>query len=185
MLRHATAAATLAIVMTATTARATVISGTWSFEVDAWAVPFPFIPPPPVIGSATFSFDNSTTSPTGIPLPNSDFTSNFGATLASYFYDPAFDTLKINFAGAPGPSFIIQAQFIDVSTHFIEPSVPPILHDVLFMPSLDVQIAASSFSGSFAPTPAVPEPSTWAMMLLGFAGLGFAFRQSRRKVSFA
>jgi hypothetical protein len=34
-------------------------------------------------------------------------------------------------------------------------------------------------------TPAVPEPSTWAMMLLGFLGLGFAFRQSRRKVSFA
>jgi hypothetical protein len=32
---------------------------------------------------------------------------------------------------------------------------------------------------------AVPEPATWAMMLLGFAGLGFAFRQSRRKVSFA
>ena len=32
---------------------------------------------------------------------------------------------------------------------------------------------------------AVPEPSTWAMMLLGFAGLGFAFRHSRRKVSFA
>jgi hypothetical protein len=32
---------------------------------------------------------------------------------------------------------------------------------------------------------AVPEPSTWAMMLLGFLGLGFAFRQSRRKVSFA
>jgi hypothetical protein len=26
-------------------------------------------------------------------------------------------------------------------------------------------------------------PSTWAMMLIGFAGLGFAFRQSRRKVS--
>jgi len=34
-------------------------------------------------------------------------------------------------------------------------------------------------------TPGVPEPSTWAMMLLGFVGLGFAFRQSRRKVSFA
>jgi hypothetical protein len=32
---------------------------------------------------------------------------------------------------------------------------------------------------------AVPEPSTWAMMLIGFAGLCFAFRQSRRKVSFA
>jgi hypothetical protein len=34
-------------------------------------------------------------------------------------------------------------------------------------------------------TPAVPEPATWGMMLLGFIGLGFAFRQSRRKVSFA
>ena len=33
--------------------------------------------------------------------------------------------------------------------------------------------------------PTVPEPSTWAMMLLGFAGLGFAFRQSRRKIAFA
>jgi PEP-CTERM motif len=28
----------------------------------------------------------------------------------------------------------------------------------------------------------VPEPSTWAMMLVGVAGLGFAFRRSRRKV---
>ena len=31
----------------------------------------------------------------------------------------------------------------------------------------------------------VPEPGTWAMMLLGSVGLGLAFRQSRRKVSFA
>jgi DNA invertase Pin-like site-specific DNA recombinase len=30
-----------------------------------------------------------------------------------------------------------------------------------------------------------PEPSTWAMMLIGFTGLGFAFRKSRRKVSMA
>ena len=32
---------------------------------------------------------------------------------------------------------------------------------------------------------AVPETSTWAMMLIGFAGLGFAVRRSRRKVSMA
>jgi hypothetical protein len=31
----------------------------------------------------------------------------------------------------------------------------------------------------------VPEPSTWAMMLLGFAGLAFAFRRSRGKAAFA
>jgi hypothetical protein len=34
-------------------------------------------------------------------------------------------------------------------------------------------------------TTSVPEPSTWAMMLLGFCGLGFAFRQTRRKASLA
>jgi hypothetical protein len=46
---------------------------------------------------------------------------------------------------------------------------------------------ATDLSDLFVPgaISAVPEPSTWAMMLLGFAGLGFAFRQSRRKVSFA
>jgi hypothetical protein len=29
-------------------------------------------------------------------------------------------------------------------------------------------------------TPAVPEPATWGMMLLGFAGMGIAVRRSRR-----
>jgi hypothetical protein len=43
----------------------------------------------------------------------------------------------------------------------------------------------ASTSNSTINVSAVPEPSTWAMMLLGFIGLGFAFRQSRRKVSFA
>jgi hypothetical protein len=36
-----------------------------------------------------------------------------------------------------------------------------------------------------AGAPTVAEPSTWASLLLGFAGLGFAFRRSRRKVSMA
>jgi hypothetical protein len=40
--------------------------------------------------------------------------------------------------------------------------------------------AAFSLSGS-----AVPEPSTWAMMLIGFLGLAFAFRQSRRREAIA
>src|SRR5262252_8470774 len=32
---------------------------------------------------------------------------------------------------------------------------------------------------------AVPEPTTWAMMLLGFVGLAYAFRSRRRMVHFA
>jgi hypothetical protein len=35
-------------------------------------------------------------------------------------------------------------------------------------------VASSGVFDSFTPSTAVPEPSTWAMMLLGFAGLGFA-----------
>jgi hypothetical protein len=35
-------------------------------------------------------------------------------------------------------------------------------------------------------SPAVPEPSTWAMMALGFAGLAFAgYRRSRKGAAFA
>jgi hypothetical protein len=45
--------------------------------------------------------------------------------------------------------------------------------------------AVLQFQVNGATVGAVPEPATWGMMLLGFAGLGFAFRQSRRKVSFA
>jgi hypothetical protein len=37
----------------------------------------------------------------------------------------------------------------------------------------------ASFSGnlSFAATSAVPEPTTWAMMLLGFGAVGYSMRQ--------
>jgi hypothetical protein len=36
------------------------------------------------------------------------------------------------------------------------------------------------------PAPAIPEPSTWAMMLIGFAGLGYAgYRASRKSAAVA
>jgi hypothetical protein len=53
---------------------------------------------------------------------------------------------------------------------------------ITFGPNTPGLSGINFYSGTVA---AVPEPSTWAMMLLGFLGLGFAFRQSRRKVSFA
>lgn len=42
-----------------------------------------------------------------------------------------------------------------------------------------------SYGGNltFTPNGAVPEPATWAMMLLGFAGIGFQFRRSRSKAT--
>lgn len=34
--------------------------------------------------------------------------------------------------------------------------------------------------GGGLPPPSVPEPSTWALMLLGFGATGFAMRRSRK-----
>jgi PEP-CTERM motif len=55
--------------------------------------------------------------------------------------------------------------------------------DIYTSPGINGEPAV--LANSFAINPGVPEPATWAMMLLGFAGLGFAFRRSKRKVSFA
>jgi PEP-CTERM motif len=45
-------------------------------------------------------------------------------------------------------------------------------------------ITASGVFDNFT-SPTVPEPSTWAMLLLGFAGLGFAGYRSRRPAASA
>jgi hypothetical protein len=55
----------------------------------------------------------------------------------------------------------------------------------------DISAAAQNggifaIAGHVGPPPAVPEPSTWAMMLLGFVGLGYAgYRRTRKAVSIA
>jgi hypothetical protein len=41
----------------------------------------------------------------------------------------------------------------------------------------------TSGTGSGTIVPPIPEPATWSMMLLGFAGIGAAFRRSRRRQS--
>ena len=39
---------------------------------------------------------------------------------------------------------------------------------------------SGTFTGSMTPVISVPEPSTWAMLLLGFAGLGFVGYRTER-----
>lgn len=43
----------------------------------------------------------------------------------------------------------------------------------------------ASFSATFSQGGAVPEPATWAMMLIGFMGLGGALRANRRRMQAA
>jgi hypothetical protein len=58
-------------------------------------------------------------------------------------------------------------------------------------PRIDLTLSVTNGSGAFAigggtAGSVVPEPSTWGMMLLGFAGLGFVgFRASRRTAAAA
>jgi PEP-CTERM motif len=46
---------------------------------------------------------------------------------------------------------------------------------------LKTQFYDTHTDGSFSTAGAVPEPSTWAMLLMGFVGLGFAASLRGRK----
>ena len=48
-----------------------------------------------------------------------------------------------------------------------------------FLYTLNAGDGGGTFSGNASFTQAVPEPATWAMMLFGFAGIGFAMRRRR------
>lgn len=47
--------------------------------------------------------------------------------------------------------------------------------------ALTLTLPASSNVYRFTSTSGVPEPATWAMMLLGFGGIGFAIRRGRKQ----
>jgi len=48
-------------------------------------------------------------------------------------------------------------------------------------PFSNVELSSSSNSFEITNISAVPEPTTWAMMILGFSGLGFlGYRKSRK-----
>jgi hypothetical protein len=46
-------------------------------------------------------------------------------------------------------------------------------------------LTISDLDASPTPPGAVPEPATWAMMLLGFGAIGFAMRRQKARVSYA
>ena len=49
-------------------------------------------------------------------------------------------------------------------------------------PESEDYCGSTSYTLTYDYTPAVPEPGTWAMMLLGFAAVGASLRRTRRKV---
>jgi len=54
-----------------------------------------------------------------------------------------------------------------------------------FLCTFNAGDGGGTFSGNASFTQAVPEPATWAMMLLGFGGIGLAMRRRRRGMALA
>jgi hypothetical protein len=125
---------------------------------------------------ASFNLTNATS---GVFVSGSDVT----ATTTDLFFnysggDNGYLLFEVNFGS--GSHYTCNATSNGVCAQGAS-VVPQLFSDpsAQFAPLAGNQIIGIAAAGG------VPEPSTWAMMLLGFAGLGFAFRQSRRKVSFA
>ncbi len=92
----------------------------------------------------------------------------FSATLNGHI-DFFGEHLVINFDNTPqtfsfdGGTFTLAVRDVQLDTNILFP------------------LDAGVVFGDVSVTAAVPEPSTWAMMILGFAGVGFmAYRRSRK-----
>jgi hypothetical protein len=106
-------------------------------------------------GAAT---NNSTSNVTGTVGPSSSMSGSFKIT-----NDPV--TLNLDTQYEVSMNVWVQGSYVANGTAYVDPIITSPGNDVYFSPGI----------GS-----AVPEPSTWIMMLLGFAGLGFAgYRQMR------
>ena len=129
-------------------------------------------------GSASIQINSSSPvieyhaeSDSGSPYPSSfNVTTTFQEQTNSPFFVGMFTATQAQVDGA-GASTV---------TAFVDP--------YFFIPATDANAGLYSIvvSEGIENISAVPEPSTWAMMLLGFAGLGFAgYRASRKNAAFA
>ena len=137
----------------------------------------------PVFRSAVTSNANGTSS-----LGNFNYTSNscvtpggpvngvFGVNFGTDGFSGALDGINTAVAGSPGifsPNFTYT--ILNGTGRFLGASGT-------FLGSGSINAPLQQLNLQFAGTinaPAVPEPGTWAMMLLGFASVGFAMRRKR------
>lgn len=134
---------------------------------------------------------------TGSPIVQGTFTSAFPTS-----FDLTGELLSISF-GPTGLEFSLTGD-VALAAHLLSYSSPPIvrdsysLTDPLFLthptfpyffdrgPTLYSDGTFTAFQGgvnfaSLSPVRAIPEPRSWALLLLGFGGLGAALRGRRRR----
>jgi hypothetical protein len=142
----------------------------------------------------TFTLNTSTDTITAIDLIEKTNTTD---TIGGGFGSPTFTTVEFNTLS------LTSIDFSDASSPLVRTQSDCCLFDGIEVgPGLQFDfpypgggdVTPGNFAsitsesrylyGSVTPT-AAPEPSTWAMMLLGFAGLGFAGYRSRKAASIA
>jgi hypothetical protein len=113
----------------------------------------------------------------------------------SFLYGPTTGPFFTEVMNLVDPIYLtnpLQAGALVLSFVSLSITQPTLLTPTSSYPGESFYIGPSQFgfrtisSGSIDPisAAAVPEPSTWAMMLIGFAGLGFmAYRQTKRTLS--
>jgi hypothetical protein len=102
-----------------------------------------------------------------------------------------FDSLELKIVVDGNSSFTFQTESLDRTEAFFSDN--SLLLGVLGAGNQTVDVSylltasgvGDGFGFDFGVGGAVPEPSTWAMMLLGFAGLGYAGYRRARKASAA
>jgi hypothetical protein len=114
------------------------------------------------------------------------FTTPFDLPADHYFFVPQVQLDNRNFLwlSAPKPGTPFPPGFTDLQSwtrdEMLDPDWLRVGQDIVGGDPFPTFNAAFSLTGN-----TVPEPSTWAMMLLGFAGLGFAGYRHARKARLA
>lgn len=121
--------------------------------------------------SYTISFDASAINSTNGPsfYPADPLTVSFNGTQLGGLYTPAVGTTANTFMSFTTPSFVAGGSTGLIA--FTGSQSTPLEVSLLDL----VTVNAVAVAGG------VPEPATWAMMLVGFAGLGGTLRLARRK----
>jgi hypothetical protein len=167
---------------------------TSSTSVDITEIDAAVVPPPPILATFTLSAANSGTATMSGGEITQHYSGSFsitsGATnfLSGTFADAVFGSGGALTLSASNPS---STQSVSFTSNVIAPSLIGAFDRAMSLSFTDVGPPAaivagtlrsftSDVSGDFSSS--VPEPSTWAMMLLGFAGLGYVgFRKARAR----
>lgn len=106
---------------------------------------------------------------TNASLPNFDGLGNFTGFTGGTDYD-----IPITALGTTGQS---------ASTDLLPSDIPITADANNYIVVKGLSRGAGPYGGTvtFTPTPGVPEPATWAMMLFGFAAVGFGMRRRKKQ----